>query len=253
MHHDSKSARRTKNTTHSKFTTHSIFSTAGSFGWSLCTQPFGAEAPAASKESASSSHPCLGPGLRTWATLSAENSWVSLVHQRCPQLESRGPHTDPFRAAFSVFFREKGKETRQKRTRIFYPCRTPKIPGKERENAPKKQGINSSQGKKKTRNFKKTRKGRTGHFPGEAKIHFSDCEWGRQLHNQNSEIIKVTQKWLKSDFSGSAWKWLENDTKVTQKWLFGSSLLSHFWVTLIISEFWLCSCRPPQRIFSGYF
>ena len=98
------------------------------------------------------------------------------------------------------------------------------------------------------------------------------CEWGRQLQSQNSKIIKVTQKWLKSDFSGSAWKWLENGTKVTQKWLFGSfltrkshfwvtfvplsshfqadpekSLFSHFWVTLIIFEFWLCSCRPHSQ------
>ena len=104
------------------------------------------------------------------------------------------------------------------------------------------------------------------------------CEWGRQLQSQNSKISKVTQKWLKSDFSGSTWKWLENHTKVTQKWLFPDKndpkshfwvtfvwfsshfqvdpeksllSLSHFWVTLLIFEFWLCSCRPHSRPISS--
>ena len=60
-------------------------------------------------------------------------------------------------------------------------------------------------------------------------FHDKQPEWSCQLtdgwscaESQNSEIIKVAQNWLKSDFSGSAWKWLENDTKVTQKWILRS-------------------------------
>ena len=40
----------------------------------------------------------------------------------------------------SLFFFENGQENLQK-TRIFYPCRTPKIPGKEGKKRSKKQGI----------------------------------------------------------------------------------------------------------------
>ena len=60
------------------------------------------------------------------------------------------------------------------------------------------------------------------------------CEWGRQLQNQNSEVVKVIQKWLKSDFSGPTWKWLQNDSKVTFGVIFVlkkaiiESLLCHF-------------------------
>ena len=64
-----------------------------------------------------------------------------------------------------------------------------------------------------------------------------------QLQSQNSKIIKVTQKWPISDFSASAWKWLENDTKVTQKWLFG-----HFWLEHVIFESLLCHFRVTFRL-----
>ena len=40
-----------------------------------------------------------------------------------------------------VFFWENGKEETTKKTRIFYPHRTPKIPGKEGENAQKNKEI----------------------------------------------------------------------------------------------------------------
>ena len=61
--------------------------------------------------------------------------------------------------SFPCFFWKTARKTTQK-SRIFYPYRTPKIPGKEAKNAKKKQG-NPHKGKK-TRNSKKTRKGRTG-------------------------------------------------------------------------------------------
>ena len=75
-----------------------------------------------------------------------------------------GPGT-PFRTLFgpslsflSLFFWDKGKENHEK-PRIFYPYRTPKIPGKEGEKRSKNK--ESSQGEK-TRKSQKTRKGRTG-------------------------------------------------------------------------------------------
>ena len=82
------------------------------------------------------------------------------------------------------------------------------------------------------------------------------------------KIIKVTQTWLKSDFSGSTWKWLEHDTKVTfpsQKYqknplcvtfepLSGwprkvtfESVLSHF------NYFWVLALQLPSPLFRPLF
>ena len=61
---------------------------------------------------------------------------------------------------FFVFFgKMQGKPRKKKKTRILYPHRTPKIPGKEGKNARKNKEF--WQGRK-TRKSKKTRKGRTG-------------------------------------------------------------------------------------------
>ena len=57
-----------------------------------------------------------------------------------------------------LVFLEKGRENHQK-TRIFYPYRTPKIPGKEGKNAQKNKEFLA---RRKNKEFKKTRKGRTG-------------------------------------------------------------------------------------------
>ena len=65
-----------------------------------------------------------------------------------------------------LFLETQGKP--QKKTRIFYPCRTLKIPGKEGKMLKKTR--KSSQGIK-TRNSKKTRKGRTGFRENARKTH----------------------------------------------------------------------------------
>ena len=62
--------------------------------------------------------------------------------------------------------------------------------------------------------------------------------------------LKVTRKWHKSDSKVIFFR-LEKVTFVSFSSHFQldpeKSLLSHFWVTLTIFEFWLCSCRPhPQ-------
>ena len=71
-------------------------------------------------------------------------------------------------------------------------------------------------------------------------------------------------KWLKNDSKVTFRGQPESDSKMTQKWLFFQSKMtrkvtfesllchfrvtfSHFWVTLIIFEFWLCSCRPHSQ------
>ena len=64
----------------------------------------------------------------------------------------------------SLFFWKTARKT-AKKTRIFYPHRTPKIPGKEGKRSKKTR--KSSQQKKKNKEFqKKTRKGRTGQVLG---------------------------------------------------------------------------------------
>ena len=86
----------------------------------------------------------------------------------------------------------------------------------------------------------------------------SDCECDGVVHSgllalwswcppgspETPQIIRVTQKWLKSDSRGSAPKWLKSDSKWGQVTFesflshFGAdpreSLFSHFWVTLRI-------------------
>ena len=59
------------------------------------------------------------------------------------------------------FFGKMARKT-TKQTRIFYPCRTPKIPGKEGKNAPKKQRIPRT-GKKQGIPKKQGKEGE-GHF-----------------------------------------------------------------------------------------
>ena len=58
---------------------------------------------------------------------------------------------------------------------------------------------------------------------------------------QTQKTIKVTQKWLRSDFLGSTWNRLKNETQVTQKWLFRDKTdsKSHFWVTFRVASGWL--------------
>ena len=74
----------------------------------------------------------------------------------------------------SLIFWQKARKT-TKKTRIFYPRRTPKIPGKERKNAQKK-GIPRTG--KKTRNSKKTRKGRTGKSGVDKRVVSKRCSPG---------------------------------------------------------------------------
>ena len=62
-------------------------------------------------------------------------------------------------SCLSLSFWRKGREN-HKKTRTFYPYRTPKIPGKEAKNAQKEQG--NPRNEKKTRNKKK--RGRTGYM-----------------------------------------------------------------------------------------
>ena len=67
--------------------------------------------------------------------------------------------------------------------------------------------------------------------------------------------LKVTRKWYKSDskVTFSSQKWPEKVTfesllchfRVTFRLTPKSHFWVIFWVTLIIFEFWLCSCRPP--------
>ena len=56
----------------------------------------------------------------------------------------------------SLFFLEKGTENPQK-TRIFYPCRTPEIPGKEGKNAKKNKEFLAKKKKKKNKEFQKNK------------------------------------------------------------------------------------------------
>ena len=69
------------------------------------------------------------------------------------------------------------KQARQttKKTRIFYPYRTPKIPGKEARNAQKSK--DSSQGEKTRNSQKKTRKEGQGDFSPPRGTHISRLFW----------------------------------------------------------------------------
>ena len=60
---------------------------------------------------------------------------------------------------FLVFFWKTARKTTQK-TRIFYPCRIPKIPGKEGKNAQKKKSRNSKKTGEKNKEFQKKNKER---------------------------------------------------------------------------------------------
>ena len=71
-------------------------------------------------------------------------------------------------------FPKKGRENHQK-TRIFYPCRTPKIPGKEGKNAQENKEILA--GEKEQGIQKKTRKGSTGFEVFAALAHRSRCDF----------------------------------------------------------------------------
>ena len=82
-----------------------------------------------------------------------EGRWYDLAHRnRSDFLRFQCPSRTPEIAAISetresnalsflsIVFLENGQENHQK-NKDFYPCRTPKIPGKEGKNAQKKQGI----------------------------------------------------------------------------------------------------------------
>ena len=73
--------------------------------------------------------------------------------------KSRKNRESPKTLSFlSLFFWKNARKT-TKKTRIFYPHRTPKIPGKEGENAQKNKEFLA---REKNKEIPKTRKGRTG-------------------------------------------------------------------------------------------
>ena len=104
--------------------------------------------------------------------------------QKDPRSASKYPKATAFPCPSLFCFGGKMARKATKRTRISYPCRTPKIPGKEGKNTQKTR--RSSHGPRRTRNSQKTRKGRTGfetfqltfggRFLERPKRHGSDCE-----------------------------------------------------------------------------
>ena len=112
--------------------------------------------------------------LAPWFSRPPLSLLAACFHSGCPEgrLQKELYNFPKFRLLFGRFsdafpcpsfpcFLGKWQGKPTQKTRIFYPYRTLKIPANERKNARKKQGI-SRQGKKKTRNSPRTRKGRRG-------------------------------------------------------------------------------------------
>ena len=85
-----------------------------------------------------------------------------------------------------------------------------------------------------------------GSLAPEARKHLSHCD---PLGPTNPKTIKVTKKWLKSDFWGSPQSNPESDSKVTFR-----SFLSHFRVTLVTFESLSgLLCGDPQKSLLSHF